>query len=305
MPASARGLQAGHELQRHIDGGGGRQRTLGGEAIGQRALHQLHGDGRHAVDLGGAEHEHAVLVIDRRGEAALALEALALALVAEALLQHLERDAPPALDLLGFVDEAHAAAAEHPAHPVAAELGAGRAAPRPIAVSARRRPSGVDAVVRSAIGALLEEAAGPRRVVIAQQLRDVVGEPRIACAQRLEGGRPLGSAYGPAGYPVRPSLRATVLRPMRSFTCLLPGRAEAARRTRHGHGGALASAGELVAAQRSEQEDARLLPVALHGPFGEALHRGNLDEREAAEELQVDDEREAGIDGAQLVQGRR
>ena len=146
------GLQAGDELQRDVDGGGRRQRTVGGEAIRQRALHQLHGDGRHAVDLGGAEHEHAVLVIDRRGEAALALEALPLALVAEALLEHLERDAPAALDLLGLVDEAHAAAAEHPAHPIAAELGAGRQGRGRPRSRAGRTASGADAVVRSAFG---------------------------------------------------------------------------------------------------------------------------------------------------------
>ena len=167
----------------------GAHRAAGGEAIRQRALHQLHGDGRHAVDLGGAEDEHAVLVIDRRGQPALALEALAFALVAEALLEHLQRDPAPALDLLGLVDHAHAAAPEHAADAVAAEGGVRRAAERPAAAADPLAP-GDAVVVRSAAAALFEEAAGLRRLVIAQQLRDVVGQPRIAGPQGLERRRP-------------------------------------------------------------------------------------------------------------------
>src|SRR5258706_11248302 len=66
------------------------------------------------------------------------------------------------------------------------------------------------------------------------------------------------------------------------------------------HGGKTTSRGRTL--QRLMQVDARLLPVALHGPLRDRLHRGNFGEREPAEELEVDDLREAGIDGGELVQ---
>ncbi len=183
-------LQAGHQLQRHVDGGGRRQRSTGRQAIGQRALHQLHRDRRDAVDLGRAEDEHAVLVIDRRGQAAFALEALAFALVAEALLEHLERHPAAALDFLRFVDDAHAAAPEDPRDPVAAEGRVGRERGRPrrwprTGVGARRRGR------QEGGRALLQKAGGVRRLVIAQQPGDVVGQAGIARPQRRQGGSPL------------------------------------------------------------------------------------------------------------------
>src|SRR3954469_8768142 len=54
--------------------------------------------------------------------------------------------------------------------------------------------------------------------------------------------------------------------------------------------------------QRLKQVDARLFPVALHGPFGYALHAGDLDEGEPAEELEVHDDREPRVDCRQLVE---
>src|SRR3954471_10462663 len=45
-----------------------------------------------------------------------------------------------------------------------------------------------------------------------------------------------------------------------------------------------------------------LLPVALHGPLRDAVHRRNLREPEAAEELQIDDAGEAWVDAGELVE---
>src|SRR5690606_16999926 len=56
------------------------------------------------------------------------------------------------------------------------------------------------------------------------------------------------------------------------------------------------------AAHRMVQIEAALLPAALNRPFRYAAHRGDLGEREAAEELQVDDLGEAGLDLRQLVE---
>ena len=54
--------------------------------------------------------------------------------------------------------------------------------------------------------------------------------------------------------------------------------------------------------RRLVQVDARLLPVALHGALRHAPHRRNLREREAAEELEVDDCARAGVDRGELVE---
>ena len=50
------------------------------------------------------------------------------------------------------------------------------------------------------------------------------------------------------------------------------------------------------------QVDAGLFPVALHRPFRHPRHGGDLREREPAEELQVDDTRQPGVDGGQFVE---
>ena len=50
------------------------------------------------------------------------------------------------------------------------------------------------------------------------------------------------------------------------------------------------------------QVDASLFPVTLNRPFRRAAHRGDLGERKAAEELEVDNLRERGIDLGQLIE---
>ena len=56
---------------------------------------------------------------------------------------------------------------------------------------------------------------------------------------------------------------------------------------------------------RAVQVDAAFLPVALHGALGDAAHGRDLGEGEAAEELQVDDLGEVGIDRAPARRARR
>ena len=50
------------------------------------------------------------------------------------------------------------------------------------------------------------------------------------------------------------------------------------------------------------QVDPRLLPVALNGALRDAHHRRDLREREPAKEFQVDDPRQAGVVGLELVE---
>jgi hypothetical protein len=61
---------------------------------------------------------------------------------------------------------------------------------------------------------------------------------------------------------------------------------------------------EALAAQRAVKVDTRLLPVPLDGALGDPPHGRDLGQGEAAEELQVDDLRERGVEGAELLQGR-
>lgn len=72
----------------------------------------LHGDHRHTFDFLRAEDIDAVRMIDRRGETALTQEALALLLVVEALIQHLQSQPATTGDLFRFINNAHAACAE-------------------------------------------------------------------------------------------------------------------------------------------------------------------------------------------------
>src|SRR5688572_3500690 len=60
--------------------------------------------------------------------------------------------------------------------------------------------------------------------------------------------------------------------------------------------------GRRPAVDRVVQVEAALLPAALNGPFGHPAHRGNLGEREPAEELQVDDLRQIRFDFGELVE---
>src|SRR5437764_9917290 len=52
------------------------------------------------------------------------------------------------------------------------------------------------------------------------------------------------------------------------------------------------------------EDDPGLPPVALHGPFGNLAHRGDLPEGEAAEKVEVHQLGERGIELGQLIQGQ-
>src|SRR4029079_10848405 len=55
-------------------------------------------------------------------------------------------------------------------------------------------------------------------------------------------------------------------------------------------------------ADRVVQVEPALFPVPLNGPFRYPPHRGDLGERQPAEELQIDDFSELGLDLGQLVE---
>ena len=109
-----RSFEAFDDLEYGIDGRGGRQRTAAVEPLGERGPHRLKRNHRVTIDLGGAEDEDAVWMTDRSREAPFAQEPLALPRAFERPADHLERNAPSVVDLLGFVHDAHAAATEQP-----------------------------------------------------------------------------------------------------------------------------------------------------------------------------------------------
>ena len=87
------------------------------------ALDVAHGDVEEAVRLARVVDRDDVRVVERGGDLRLADEALAEGVVAGQRRRHqLERDLPPQLHVLGLVDDAHAAAADHVRDPVAGEL---------------------------------------------------------------------------------------------------------------------------------------------------------------------------------------
>ena len=101
---------------------------------------ELHGDDRRAFDLLGAIDIDGVRMIDRRREPPLAQEAFARVRRIERMPEHLQRDAPPAREILRFIDRAHAAFAEQAQDPIAAKLE--RLDRRPDSESAGRRRAG-------------------------------------------------------------------------------------------------------------------------------------------------------------------
>ena len=103
-----------------------RQGAFGGHPILQRAARQqLHRDHGNAGNLLAAEDVDRVGMTDRCRELTLAQKAGALVRVVETPVQDFQRDAAPALDVLGLVDLAHAAAAEQAADAIRAPRLAG------------------------------------------------------------------------------------------------------------------------------------------------------------------------------------
>ena len=91
-------------------------------AIFQRAARQqLHRDHRRAGDFLAAEDVDAVGMADRCGELAFAQETRAVLRIGQPLTQDFERDAAALLDVLGFVDVAHAPTAQQPHNAIGAE----------------------------------------------------------------------------------------------------------------------------------------------------------------------------------------
>ena len=117
-----RGFEAGDHLQDGIDGFAHGQRAMALDALLQGAPRdQFHGDSRGAADLLRAVNVNAVRMIDRGGQASFAQEPAPGLRGIKLVSQHLERNAAPALQVLGLIDRAHAPAAQFAHDAVAAE----------------------------------------------------------------------------------------------------------------------------------------------------------------------------------------
>jgi len=87
--------------------------------------HQLHRDVERALDVAGVVDRDDVGMVERGGQPRFAHETLA-EVAGQARREQLERHGPPQMHVLGAVDDAHPAAAEHVLDAVARDLGAGR-----------------------------------------------------------------------------------------------------------------------------------------------------------------------------------
>jgi len=122
-PARKGGLQAGDDVEDCVDRLGHRERAAFLELVVQSAASgNLHCNHRDTFDLLGTVDVEAVRMVDARGEATFPEKALSHVRRIELLPEHLQGDAAPGGELLGFVDGAHAAAAEQSQEPVFAEL---------------------------------------------------------------------------------------------------------------------------------------------------------------------------------------
>jgi hypothetical protein len=126
-PPGVRRIQRGRNLRDDRDRALGRQRAVGADHRAQvGAVDVAHRLVEHAVVLAGVVERQHVRVIDRRGDARLALEALAQArIVRELRDDQLERHDALECHLRRAVDDTHAAAAGDGVDQVTSELGAG------------------------------------------------------------------------------------------------------------------------------------------------------------------------------------
>ena len=102
------------------------ERALGAQERPQiRSLDEAHREVEATVDVACVVDRHDVRVLERHGELRLAREAFAEALIERQLGRHeLQRDRPFQPQVVGAVDDAHAAAADQLLDPIADEVGA-------------------------------------------------------------------------------------------------------------------------------------------------------------------------------------
>ena len=150
MPAAWAASSASATWPSSSTASGGRQRAAGCDPLLQvAALDQAHRDDQLAVLLAGVEDRHDGRMVEAGGEARLAQEAVAEALVVGELPRdHLQRDRPVESQVGRPVDDPHPAPRDQRVEAVAGE---GRAddrfchpavIPRRVASPDRRRPSG-------------------------------------------------------------------------------------------------------------------------------------------------------------------
>ena len=124
-PERMRRVQGGCDLTRDRDGCFLRQRSLREQLLELGAVDVAHGDVQLAGDLAGVVDRDDVRVVDRCGQAGLAEEALAEALVLRELGgEDLQRDRPLECQVVGAVDDPHPAPADQRLEAVAGELAA-------------------------------------------------------------------------------------------------------------------------------------------------------------------------------------
>ena len=113
------GVQRVRNLSREVQHQTKRERPAVHVLLERLALEQLHGDELRALELVDLVDRADVRVIERRGGARLAQKPIGGLLIADAIgRQKLERHEARELDVLGLVDDAHAARADGLEHPV-------------------------------------------------------------------------------------------------------------------------------------------------------------------------------------------
>ena len=137
---AVRRIEAVGDPDRDVHDLGHRQPVVQQVGVERLALEQLHGDERLAVLFADLVNRADVRMIERRGRARLEPEALGgLRVALQIVRQELQRDVPAQRQVLGLVDDAHAAGPDAVQDPVVGDLSAFESAH---AGDVRRQPDG-------------------------------------------------------------------------------------------------------------------------------------------------------------------
>ena len=126
-PARMGGVERAGDLREQRHGLPRIERPFGKPLREARPLHVAHGDEQPSVGLSRLVHRDDVRVVEACSQLRLTQVALAKSRVpGEVRSEQLRRHFPPQAEILGEVDDAHAAASEHRPDPVAGEVRASR-----------------------------------------------------------------------------------------------------------------------------------------------------------------------------------